>query len=186
MASEREIGRVDFVVRCVEPHDRATLMRWYGKSEIQSALEDEPLSFWDRRWKVGQLIASDPYEDEQGAFIFELDSHPVGLVHFMWINWISRTAEIDFLLAPGEKHPPLRGLMLLQRVARIAFCDLNLHKLYACVYARNRNSLKLLGRLMRMEVHLKNYLKCDGHYEDAYLAGITFEDYLSLPARVRG
>ncbi|MGA2916640.1 MAG: GNAT family N-acetyltransferase [Sedimentisphaerales bacterium] len=177
MPRRSEIKEYRIVARRVEPRHRNLLLRWYGNSSIQKAMEDEPRTAVYLRRKIAQLISSDPFRDGQCAIILEMNSRPVALAHFMWINWVSRTAEIDFTLLSEKPHGLLLGVMAIDKVAQIAFEEFNLHKFYAFIYGDNHRALRFMKRYMRVEAVLKAYLKRGRRYEDAYLMGQTYDEY---------
>jgi RimJ/RimL family protein N-acetyltransferase len=172
------------LVACrVEARHRDLLLRWYNDSSIQKALEDEPCTATYLRRKVAQLISSDPFRDGQCAVILEMNSQPVALVHFMWINWISRTAEIDFSLLLEKPRGLVLGAMALDKVAQIAFEEFNLRKLYAFIYGDNRRALRFQGHYMRTEAVLKSYLKRGRRYKDTYILSATPAEYRAAVER---
>lgn len=167
----------------VEERHRKLLMQFYGDSSIQEVMEQEPCTPAYLRRKVEMLISCDPFRDGQCAFILEMNSKPVALVHFMWLNWISRTAEIDFILLSEKPRGLVLGVMAIDKVAQIAFYELNLHKFYAFIYGNNRKALRFLGHFMHVEAVLKSYLKRGRRYEDTYILGQTLPHYLEVAKR---
>jgi len=157
--------------------DQGLLERWYSYPKIQDYLEDASMSPEEIRCKTAHLTSCDPFRDGECVFILEVASRPVAMIHFVRLNWISRVAEVVFMLSPEMPCPPWRGAILLDWAGRLAFTDLNLHKVYAFVYQRNRRSFRLLTRFMRTEVVLKKYLNRANVYEDAYIVGLTAAEY---------
>ncbi|MGA1979711.1 MAG: GNAT family protein [Sedimentisphaerales bacterium] len=183
MPRRSEMKEYRLVACRVETRHRNLLSRWYGSSSIQKALEDEPCTAAYLRRKIAKLISSDPFRDGQCAVILEMNSRPIALVHFMWINWISRTAEIDFTLLSEKPRGLVLGAIAIDKVAQIAFEEFNLRKLYAFIYGDNRRALRFLGRYMHVEAVLKAYLKRGRRYEDTYVLGVTPAEYYAAVGR---
>lgn len=171
--------------RRASAQDQALLERWYGYPGIQDALEDVAMSPEGIRRKAAHLTSCDPFRDGECVFILEVASQPVAMIHYARMNWISRVAEVIFMLSPEAPCPPWRGAILLDWTGRIAFTDFNLHKIYAFVYQRNLRSFRLLTRFMRTEVTLKGYLRRAQAYEDAYIVALTAAEYHAIHLRYR-
>lgn len=177
MAVEVTDNEAVFVARRVDARDKATLLRWYGDPAIQATLEDEHRSRAQLRQKVEDLVSCDPYEDCRCVILCQRDSRPIGMAYFMWINWISRTAEVDLMLSPELSHGPLTGYLMMVKTADMAFREFNLHKMYGFIYGDNRRSLRLFQRFMHVEAVLKAYAKRGSRYEDVHVLGALASDY---------
>jgi RimJ/RimL family protein N-acetyltransferase len=177
MAVELKDNEAIFAARRVEAKDGATLLRWYNNPAIQATLEDEQRSAAQLRRKVEDLVSCDPYEDCRCVILFERDSRPIGMAYFMWINWISRTAEVDLMLSPEQPHGPLTGYLMMLKIADMSFREFNLHKMYGFIYGDNRRSLRLFQRFMHVEAVLKAYAKRGQRYEDVHVLGALACDY---------
>lgn len=162
-----------------EPRHRKLLFRCFSNSSIQIALEDEPRTAAYLRRKIEQFISADPFRDGQCAIILEMNSQPIALAHFMWINWISRNAEIVLTLF-SENHGLALAVMIIDKIAQIAFDEFNLHKFDAYVNGDNRRALRFFGRYMKTEAVLKAYLKRGNRYEDVYVLRSTPAEFRAV------
>lgn len=166
-----------FVARRAEARDTSVLLRWYANPAIQSALEDERRSPSQMRQKIEDLVSCDPYEDGRCVILFERDSRLIGMAYFMWINWISRTAEVDLMLSPEQSHGPLAGYLMMVKIADVSFREFNMHKMYGFIYGDNRRSLRLFQRFMQVEAVLKAYARRGSKYEDVHVLGTVASVY---------
>lgn len=162
--------------------DRRIIRKWLSDNSLQSALEDERMSKAEIERRIRHYEQSDPFADEWGTYLLELKSEPVGMIHFMWINWSSRNAEVDTFIGPSKYRNSLStlGFRIFVTAAEIAFNQFGLNKVYAFVYASNTRTVDVHSRLMTLEAHLKNYVKREHGYEDAYFFGMLAVEYREL------
>jgi RimJ/RimL family protein N-acetyltransferase len=163
--------------RLLRLEDHATLVRWFSDSEIQGTIEDEELSPAEIEEKARRLIAYDPRTDRQVGYMLEFGARPVGLIHYMWINWISRNAEVDFFLEPGCRGKPFLGALAARKIPEVGFRVLKLHKLYGFNHGSNQRSLALFGQMMKVEARLRRYLVREGRFEDVLVLGALASEY---------
>ena len=163
--------------RRVEPGDKDTLIRWYGHPLIQETIEDEELSPQGLRAKAKKLASLDEFKDGECAFIVEFDGQPVALAHFMWIDWVSRTGELDYFLDPELRPGPFLALMVIRELGRIAFEGFALRKLYGFTYATNDVSVRMNAGFLETEAILKDYLPRAGGATDVYVQGLLASDF---------
>ena len=173
--------RLRRTARRMQPDDVAMLLEWMADPTLQEVIEDEDLDEDETGDKWARVASSDPFRDRQVAFVIEADGRPVGLVHLMWINWISRTAEIDLFAAPQR---PRAGFWVVQKCGEIAFDLLNLHKIYGFVYAGNPRSLDLLARLASVEVTMSSALARPRGRQDVHIVSIFAHQYRAQMLRI--
>lgn len=169
--------------RRVGPEDAGLLIRWYGDPLIQETIEDEELSPEGLRAKADKLAELDEFQDGECAFIIEFDGEPVALAHYMWFDWVSRTVELDFFLAPGLAAGPFMVRVVLREIGRIAFEGFHIHKMYGFTYANNDMSLRLNANFLETEAILKDYLPRAGGGADVHVQGMLASDYYRKFAR---
>lgn len=170
--------------RRVGPDDAGLLIRWYGDPLIQATIEDEELSPEGLRAKVDKLAGLDEFQDGECAFIIEFDGEPAALAHYMWFDWVSRTVELDFFLAPGLHAGPFMARLVLREIGRIAFEGFHIHKMYGFTYANNDMSLRLNANFLETEAILKDYLPRAGGGADVHVQGMLASDYYRKFARL--
>ncbi len=169
--------------RRVDVRDAAILIQWYGHPEIQEVIEDEELSPEGLRAKAAKLATLDPFRDGECAYIFRIWRRARGTgAHFMWIDWVSRTAELDFFLAPDSRGA-LVALRVLEGIGRIAFETYQLHKVYGFSYGSNEIMTSRKRYFMTNEAILKDYLTRDGRCVDVYVQGHLAKEYFSVKSR---
>ena len=172
-------ARDPFVLRRLLPADRPVLRRWLRDPAVQAAIEDETIMPSRMRETVEIFESQDPFRDGSVGLIVERRGRPVGLIHFVWINWISRNAEVIVFIGPGELRGSFAAAAVLGKVGHAAFRILNLHKIYAFVYASNTSALSIFQRLMTPEVCLRSYVKSPGKYENVYFFGLLAAEYFT-------
>ena len=184
-APKASANKSGIVSRRAEPRDVDLLVRWYGHPLIQETIEDEELSPRGRRAKAKKLAALDEFKDGQCAFIVEFDGEPVALLHYMWIDWVSRTVELDYFLAPDLRAGPFLARMVIRQIGRIAFDGLAMRKIYGFTYASNAMSVRMNAHFLQTEATLKNYLPRSGGGADVLVQSMLASDFNRLYARQR-
>ena len=167
--------------RRIERTDYPLLIRWFKHPKIRATIYDEVCSENSLKRKIDRLMRCDPFADAECGLIFESNGVPVGFLHFMWINWISRTAEVDFFIEPAEQRPFL-GVIASRKIGQIAFEEFNLHKIYGFMYGFNETSLRFFGGWMKPEARLKGYLLRNGNACDVHVTGMLATEYFSQPS----
>ena len=173
-----------FTVRPIERQDVLTIARWLDDPKMQHALDDERTTAQQRRAFLRDLVASTPISNGRGGFVVERHGRPLGFIHLMWVNWLSRTGEVDLLVEPRFQGTSA-SLVVLQKAGAVAFDWYNLNKLYAFVYATNQQSLSPLRRLMCVEATLRAAAVRDGGRTDVHIVSITAARYHRLKRATR-
>jgi len=171
-------------LRSMEQADVATIHGWMNNEEMQAKLEDQALSSDEIDAKLEQLVGCDPLADKQGGFVVDYDGRAIGFIHLMWINWISRTGEVDLMVNP-ELLRSMLAFNVLQKAGELAFEQLNLNKIYAYVFASNKDSIGLLKRVMRVEATQKAGRRPATGDEDVHVVSLFAEDYVKTLTRMR-
>jgi RimJ/RimL family protein N-acetyltransferase len=175
------IGNCSF--RPIATADVAVVHGWMDGPEMQAKMEDQALTSREITAKLAGLVGQDPVRDRQGAYMIEHDARPIGFVHLMWINWISRTAEVDLIVDPAL-HRSFRSFWVVQKAGEVAFEFLNLNKVYAFVYASNLDSIGMFRRLLRIEALLPAGRRPPEGDEDVYIVGLTAAGYRARKRRL--
>ena len=180
MKCEAPVAR-GLCARRIERTDFPVLTRWFKHPKIHATIHDEECSDSSLKRKFDRLKRCDPFADGECGLILETNEVPVGFVHFMWINWISRTAEVDFFIEPAELRPFL-GLIATRKIGQIAFEEFNLHKIYGFMYGFNETSLRFFRGWLKPEATLKGYLLRNGGACDVHVTGMLATEYFSQPS----
>ena len=178
--------REQIVLRRLGPADRPILRRWLRDPVVQAAIEDETIASSRMRKTVALFESSDPFRDGSMGLLVERAGKPIGLIHFVWINWISRNAEVVIFVGPGELRNSLTAMALIVNVGHAAFRDLNLNKFYAFVYGSNTKALSVFKRLCAEEACLRSYVKSQNGYEDVHFFGFLASEYAAGLKRLKG
>jgi RimJ/RimL family protein N-acetyltransferase len=165
-----------FAARPLRPADVELVGSWLDHPETQMAIEDEASTPEERRELLRDLADAALPGDNACGYIVERRGEPCGFIHLMWINWISRTGEVDLLVAPGRTRSAA-GFAVMQQSATIAFDQLNLNKIYCYIYANNAVSLAPLRRVLTIEATMRQAAVRDGSLTDVYLASLTALQY---------
>jgi RimJ/RimL family protein N-acetyltransferase len=165
-----------FATRAFQPDDVEVVAGWLDHPDTQSVIEDEQLTPRQRRDSLHSLAGATAEHDGECGFILERLGEPCGFIHLMWINWISRTGEIDFLVSPAWTRS-LAGFAVIQQAGEIAFDRLNLNKVYGFVYANNAASLSPLRRVLTIEATMHQATVRGGQVTDVHIASMTALQY---------
>lgn len=175
MGESRRIERLR--ARRLETSDLKEILSWYSDPAVLAVMEDERLHPAMLRRKLKGLVRSNPVEDCEFALVIELGGECIAFAQLMWINWIGRTAELDFMFNPRHHGSRFLLLAVFRTLEELFVRDFNLHKVYSFVYASNVRALALFRRLMHEEAVLRKYLKRDGAGQDVHVLGLTAEDF---------
>ena len=179
-------GLEKIVVRRLIPEDRTTLYRWLQDPAIRSAIEDETIDFSRMSETMCLFEKADPFSDGAIGLIVEVLGRPIGLIHFACLNWINRNAEVIVVVGPQEFRSSLGAAIVVEKIGHIAFRILNLHKIYAFVYATNKSAISLFSKLMKEEACLHNYIQSTNGYGDLHLFGLLACEYFSTMEKLAG
>jgi len=151
---------------------------------MQKVLEDEPGGALAARSKVHGLLGMDPLRNAQCGYMVHFQDRPIGFVHVLSINWISRTCEIDIMVEPTSQRS-LLGVWVLAKTGEICFDVLNLRKAYGYIFAHNLRSSRFFSRLMPVEATLVAGRRSRSGDEDVLVASLTVDSYRQLRNRYK-
>jgi len=183
-----DAARGKTVLRRIVPGDHAILRRWLRDPAVRAGIEDDSIDFTRMQETLALFETSDPYRDGGLGLLVERRGQPIGLIHFIWINWISRNAEAVVFVGPGEMRGSLAAAAVVEKVGYAAFRMLNLHKIYAFIYGHNSTSLSVFKRVMKEEACLRAYIKPEspGRHEDVHFFGMLAEEYHAKMQLMKG
>lgn len=178
--------REQIILRRLVPADRPILRRWLRDPVVRAAIEDETIMPSQMRETVELFESKDPFRDGGVGLLVERAGRPIGLIHFIWINWISRNAEVIVFVGPSKLRRSLTACAVLEKVGHAAFRILNLHKIYAFVYESNTDAMSVFRRVMTEEACLRSYVKSLGQYENVHFFGLLASEYYGTLKRLKG
>jgi len=170
-------------MRPVRPSDRARLRGWLRDPEVNDRLEDMPLTEAAVRRKM-RYYENPAYDDDSLHLIIELDGSPIGLVHYVWQNFQSRTVEMDLLIAAPYRRSMVAFLAML-KAADVAFNELNHNKVYSFVYESNAEVVAIHQRTTTREATLQGQLLRNGRPQNVFIYGLLAAEYRKLRKRYK-
>lgn len=180
-----KLGLDKVIVRRIAPSDRPVLRRWLKDPVIRRAIEDEVIDLSDTNKAIASFESSDPFRDAALCLIVEALGKPIALIHFGWINWISRNAEVIVFIGPPELRRSLAAAVVMEKIGHAAFRELNLHKIYAFVYGANKDALSVFRKVMTEEACLRRYVRSPLGYSDFHFFGLLSSDYFAVMKKLK-
>lgn len=112
----------------------------------------------------------------RGEFQFAmetLEGHLIGRCGFIRVDWKNRVAEVGILIGEAEYRGKGYGSDALRVLIRIAFEEMNLHKLKLSVFAFNQQAIGCYEKCgFVREGLLKDELWREGRYHDVVVLGL--------------
>lgn len=180
------LGLEKIIVRRIVPADRPILRRWLKDPDVRAAIEDEIIMLSKLEETLGLFESSDPFSDSNLGLIVEVAGRPIALIHFVWINWVSRNAEVIVFVGPEDLRRSLAAAVVVEKIGHAAFRVLNLHKVYAFVYGANKAALSVFRKLMEEEACLRSYVKSSEGYTDFHFFGLLASEYFAAMKKLKG
>jgi len=152
-----------FTIVPIRYEDRMDILKWRNE-QIFHLRQDKPLTSKDQDLYFETVIRKQLEQLSPNQILFSFLERNVcvgygGLVH---INWIDRNAEISFLVDTKLEKDffSLYLTVFLELIERVAFMDLNLHKIYSYAFD--------------VRPHLYEILELSGFQQDAILKNHCF------------
>lgn len=153
--------------------DRFDIMNWRNE-QIYHLRQDKPLKAQDQDFYFENIVIKLFNQDKPNQILFSYLKNDLcigygGLVH---INWIDKNAEISFVMKTEEEQNNFEHhwLCFLELIEKIAFEELNLHKLF--VYAfdlRPHLYIAVEKSGYKKEAILKEHCLFEGKYIDVVI-----------------
>ncbi len=106
-----------------------------------------------------------------------------GLTH---IDWIVRKAEISIYIGDKINRGKGLGIVILETLAKYAFKEINLNRLWAEVFSNNKISIKLFEKCGYIpEGWLRNHAYKNGTYLDCGIMGLLQDEWQKKDAVVQ-
>lgn len=153
---EQHLG--DFSLVPIRYEDRFIIMKWRNE-QIYHLRQSHLLTEEDQQKYFDNVVANlyDNPKPDQILFSYLEKSKCVGYGGLVHINWIDRNAEISFIMDTGleKKYFSEHWSNYLAMLKRVAFSDLNLHKIYTYAFD--------------LRPHLYDVLEANGFIREATL-----------------
>jgi len=134
-------------LRAVERGDLETLLTWRNKEEFRKYFREYRELSWDQHvsWYENVVLMSDQV---RMFSILDSDKKLIGACGLCYINWVDRSA--DFSIYIGDKGIYIDDVISIdasKTLARYAFNELNLHRLWAEIYDFDEQKIKMFEAL---------------------------------------
>jgi RimJ/RimL family protein N-acetyltransferase len=111
--------------------------------------------------------------------VHNADNQPIGACGLIDINWNYRHAEIYISIGETQYWGQNLAVDANKLILDYAFKELNLHKVYALIFAENERSQKAAIKTgFKPEAVIKDQVFNDGKYQDLVMLSLFQEDYL--------
>jgi RimJ/RimL family protein N-acetyltransferase len=163
----------DYKLVPIRYEDRLDIMRWRNE-QIFHLRQEKPLTIADQEIYFSVTI-QEIFKLEQPPqilFSFLKDNTCIGYGGLVHINWLNRNAEISFLINTKLENEHFQSLWMiyLKLVERVAFIELNLHKIYTYTYdVRPKLFPVLTSCNYKNEAILEQHVNIDGCYRNVII-----------------
>jgi RimJ/RimL family protein N-acetyltransferase len=134
---EQTIEIDEFKIIPIRFEDRYEIMKWRN-DQIYHLRQSKILTFQDQDLYFKNIISQnyDKEYPEQLLFSFLENNTLIGYGGMVHLNWIDKNAEISFLINTELEFKYFDKYLtcFLRLIEKVAFLDLNLHKLYTYAY----------------------------------------------------
>ena len=164
--------------RALEEKDLRQLRDWRNQSYVRKSCREYLLLNMENQVQWFKSLHKKPpnnimfgIENKKGELI--------GVCGLTWIDWKNRNAEVSIYI--GEKDWQGKGVAneSIDLLLQYGFNTLNMHKIYAMIFAFNEASITLFeksGFILEGSQRESHYI--DGKYWNVLLYGILKEEYL--------
>ncbi|UCF79339.1 MAG: GNAT family N-acetyltransferase [Candidatus Eiseniibacteriota bacterium] len=136
--------------------------KYTGTSSPISA--DEHRAYWEKELKNPR---------RKTFSIVTSEGRHIGNIGLLEIDWVARNAEVYVYVGDAQYRGKGYGTEAIQCLVEYAFGRLNLHKLFARVYAYNERGAKSFEKCgFTREGHLREHVFRNGEYHDVAVLGI--------------
>jgi RimJ/RimL family protein N-acetyltransferase len=177
------------LVRLVAPEPEETaklLMKWSRDSEYLRLLDSEPARQWSaKRFKEG--VEKDLERERPNSFFFLIHTlpqvagdqgKPVGFVGLEGIRWTHRDAWVGIGIGEREYWNQGYGTDAMHVILRVAFDELNLHRVSLTVFEYNPRAIRSYEKAgFVVEGRFRQFMRRDGRRWDLIFMGILKEDW---------
>ena len=107
------------------------------------------------------------YLEKKSGFLF------IGICGLIDIDWIGRKAEVSIYIGEKQNRQKGLGIEILDALAKYAFSECNLNRLWAEVYELNHASQKLFEKAKyELEGTLNSHAYKNGYYQNSRIYGL--------------
>lgn len=167
---------------CIRALERADLdgnyLQWLNDYEVTKYLESGIFpNNMEAMERYFERIDQSP-NDVMFAIIEKDNNKHIGNIKIGNINWVSRTADIGFLVGEKESWGKGYGSEAVKLAVDYCFNRLNLQKIIIGVVSINLASIRICEKLgFSLEGTIRRWKYIDGEYYDALYFGLLGEEY---------
>jgi len=126
-----------FSIVPIRYEDRFVIMKWRNE-QIYHLRQSKTLTAEDQSYYFDHVISSlfDQQQPNQVLFSYLDGENCIGYGGLVHINWVDKNAEISFIMNTSleNQHFDYHWKIYLNLITRLAFDDLNLHKIYTYAF----------------------------------------------------
>jgi len=164
--------------RAIERDDLPQLRDWRNDPEIRTRTREFRLLSMENQERWYKAL-----HDDRNTVMFAVVNKArklIGVVGLTYIDWKNRRAEVSIYIGDRSAQGKGYGFDTLRTIVRYGFEHVNLHKLYAEIFAFNEPSVRLFEKAgFRKDGVKREDQFVDGKYWDTYVYSILeneFED----------
>lgn len=155
--------------------DRYSIMEWRNE-QIYHMRQSEPLTKEMQDWYFDNVVAQlfDQEQPNQILFSFLKNGECIGYGGLVHINWLDKHAEISFIMSTvlEEQFFEMNWQNFLRLIEKVAFQDINFHKLFTYAFDIRPHLYPVLERVgFKKEAELPEHCLFDGCFKDVIIHG---------------
>lgn len=162
-------------LRAVETTDLDDCVRWVNDSEVTKylAVGVFPISRLAEQHWIERAARGDSATDRLFAICTLDGDRHIGNAGLHGIDWISRRAELGIMIGEKDCWSQGYGTDVVRTLARFAFEDINLRRLYLRVFSHNPRGIRCYERCGFIEEgRLRAHHFVNGSYVDDIVMGL--------------
>ena len=168
-------------LRPVERTDLPRFVEWFSDPEVRRYLDMYlPFSLaQEKRW-FEQLLERVEQQEVVMLTIETEECAHIGNISLFDINWKDRHAELGITIGDKDYWNQGYGSDAIQAMLRIAFADMNLHRVFLRVHADNFRAINCYAGVgFQREGTLRESVFRDGVYHDTHVMSILRSEFNS-------
>ena len=166
-------------LRPIERKDLPRFVKWFGDPQVRRYLGMAlPFSLaQEERWF--ENLQDRLEKRELVALAIETaDGMHIGSISLFDIDWRDRHAELGISIGDSDYWDQGHGTDAVRSMLRLAFDDLNLHRVFLRVHADNARGIRCYEKAgFRKEGTLREAVFREGGYQDMLVMGILTSEY---------
>lgn len=166
-------------LRPIDREDLPRFVRWFGDPEVRRYLQAYlPFSLaQEERWYEGLL---ERMADDQAVVlaIETLEGVTIGNIGLHRINWKDSSAELGIVIGEKEYWGQGYGTDAILTFLRLAFQEMNLHRVFLRVDADNPRAIRCYDKCgFEREGRLRDTIFREGRYRDQFVMSVLAPDF---------